>query len=111
MLIRSVGPCKRCPAVQVNYDTHGKNPEMEPQLTLNTFRKHPDTGDVFGMYYQMEHLATSYFFNWAITNGDYDVAMKRHPEIDSNFVRVEVGDRLEVRLREKQPWKYRLNSK
>ena len=72
MLIRSVGPCKRCPATQVNYDTHAKNPEMEPQLTLNTFRKHPQIGDVFGMYFQMEHLPEN-LFNWA-TKLNYAVA-------------------------------------
>ena len=56
ILMRTVGPCVRCSAVECNYDAHERMPDNEPNLTLNTFRKAPKLGALFGMYYQMELL-------------------------------------------------------
>jgi uncharacterized protein YcbX len=63
MLLRTVGPCIRCKAIQLNYDSNERNIEMEPSMTLNTFRKNPTLGSVFGMYYQMELLKNKQIYS------------------------------------------------
>jgi uncharacterized protein YcbX len=51
MLMRCVGPCIRCKAIQLDYNKYLRNPEDEPSSTLGTFRSVKGLGSVFGMYY------------------------------------------------------------
>jgi len=51
-LFRNVGPAVRCNAIRVNYDKHCRVDEGEPYSTLSSFRKIPELGIVFGMFYQ-----------------------------------------------------------
>lgn len=48
--IRLVGFCSRCKAVANNYETCDRNPELEPNPTLNKYRKH-ELGVLFGTYH------------------------------------------------------------
>ena len=50
---RNVGFCARCKAVTSNYETNERNPELEPNPTLNTYRKHA-LGTLFGTYHMVE---------------------------------------------------------
>ena len=56
-LMRIVGFCSRCKAVANNYDTNDRNPELEPNPTLNKFRKH-ELGTLFGTYHQVEIIGS-----------------------------------------------------
>ncbi len=51
--VRNVGFCSRCKAVANNYETNDRNPELEPNPTLNTYRKH-ELGTLFGTYHMVE---------------------------------------------------------
>lgn len=51
--IRLVGYCSRCKAVANNYETNDRNPEFEPNPTLNKYRKH-ELGTLFGTYHQVD---------------------------------------------------------
>lgn len=53
LMMRLVGFCARCKAVACNYNTNERNPELEPNPTLASFRKH-ELGTLFGTYHQVD---------------------------------------------------------
>lgn len=50
IMLRLVGFCSRCIVVARNYDTCDANPDLEPNPTLETYRKH-ELGNLFGTYH------------------------------------------------------------
>ena len=99
MLMRCVGPCIRCKAIQLDYNKYLRNPEDEPSSTLGTFRHVKGLGSVFGMYYQMElqnHGIYNQVLSKSLNYEPYDVACKEHPisedKIKNRYVTLKVGD-------------------
>jgi uncharacterized protein YcbX len=52
-MVRTVGFCGRCKVVACNYESNQHNPELEPNPTLNSYRKH-ELGTLFGTYHMVE---------------------------------------------------------
>jgi hypothetical protein len=49
-MVRLVGYCVRCKAICINYQTNDRNPELEPNPTIGTYRRHKELGNLFGTY-------------------------------------------------------------
>lgn len=50
VMLRQIGPCKRCKTTSLNWARNERHPEMEPYTLLNQARKHHKYGPIFGIY-------------------------------------------------------------
>ena len=97
-MIRLVGYCNRCKAVANNYETNDRNPELEPNPTINKYRKHPELGNLFGTYHQVDIIESPEQFQRLLP--DYDVPRDR--KFDSVYGIVRAGDEIKVRVSEQR---------
>ena len=96
-LVRNVGFCARCKAVANNYETHDRNPEMEPNPTLNTYRKH-ELGSLFGTYHQVDIIPSEEVFKELLP----DLEVPNDRKFSDKYGIVRVGDDIKVRIREER---------
>jgi hypothetical protein len=94
---RNVGFCARCKAVTVNYDTNERNPELEPNPTLNTYRKHA-LGTLFGTYHMVEIIPDEATFKKLLPGFPVPTDCK----FSAKYGIVRVGDNIQVRVKEQR---------
>jgi uncharacterized protein YcbX len=96
-MVRNVGFCSRCKAVANNYETNDRNPEMEPNPTLASYRKH-ELGTLFGTYHMVEIIPSEEAFK-ALLPG-FDVPKDR--KLSEKYGIVRAGDNIMVRVKEQR---------
>lgn len=92
---RNVGYCARCKAVTSNYQTNERNPELEPNPTLNLYRKH-ELGTLFGTYQMVEIIPDAETFKKLLPG--YSVPTDR--KFSEKYGIVRAGDEIKVRVKE-----------
>ena len=97
VFMRLVGYCSRCKAVGNNYETNDRNPEFEPNPTLDKFRKH-ELGNLFGTYHQVEIVRSQ--TQWGRLLPEFEIP--RGTVFDDNYGIVKVGDFIKVRVDEQR---------
>lgn len=94
---RNVGFCARCKAVSSNYQTNERNPELEPNPTLNTYRKH-ELGTLFGTYHMVEIIPDAETFKKLLPG--FPVPTDR--KFSEKYGIVRAGDEMKIRVREER---------
>jgi len=96
-MIRLVGYCNRCKAVANNYETNDRNPEYEPNPTIEKYRKH-ELGNLFGTYHQVDIISSNEQFSRLLPT--YDIPRDR--KFDTVYGIIRAGDELKVRVQEQR---------
>ena len=96
-MVRNVGFCSRCKAVANNYETNDRNPEMEPNPTLASYRKH-ELGTLFGTYHMVEIIPSVEVFEKLLPG----FAVPKDRKLSEKYGVVRVGDNIMVRVKEQR---------
>lgn len=97
VMVRNVGFCSRCKVVANNYETNDRNPEMEPNPTLASYRKH-ELGTLFGTYHQVEIIPSEEVFKKLLPG--FEVPKDR--EYNETYGIIRAGDNIMVRVKEQR---------
>ena len=96
-MVRNVGFCSRCKVVANNYETNEHNPELEPNPTLASYRKH-ELGTLFGTYHMVEIIPSVDIFKKLLPG--FEVPKDR--ELSEEYGIVRTGDNIMVRAKEER---------
>lgn len=98
LMWRQTGPCIRCKLTTVNWKRNCFHEKMEPYNSLVNFRKHPQLGIIFGVYFTPDMITNKEDFT-ELLGSEYPAPK----EFDKEGTLIQKGDMLLVR-REEVMW-------
>ena len=96
IMLRQLGPCKRCKTTSLIWRLNMRHPLLEPYTTICKIRKHHKFGPIFGTYIQPDIIETSQQFKELLPDHD-EITDRPYGEVGI----IRQGDIMHIRERKR----------